>query len=212
MRRCDLVLASCCFPSDGSWPAGSGLLSTQTCKYSVLDPSLSTMAAPPPVSDASGRPLNHLGFIDTSVKQAVDGSCKMLEAGLNAAVTYTGDSCRPCVEDFQRQTSETARKAGQATKECTRSVLEKVDPKVPRPASSRHVYLRIVIKCHSRMSNYLQGHTPRVDCCLKVDRALTSARTMTVSVRDGLLPYAYLEDNKKRWWLLMTLSRSRRTF
>jgi hypothetical protein len=115
---------------------------SKSVKTVFLNPSLSTMAAQAPMSDASGRPLNHLGFIDTSVKRVADGSCELLEAGLNAAVRYAGDSCRPCVEDVQRRASVTARKAGHATKERTRSILEKVDPKVLRPASSR-LYLSI---------------------------------------------------------------------
>ncbi len=118
-----------------------GLAQHPCVKAVLLNLSLSTMAAQPPVSDASGHPLNHLGFIDTSVTRAVDKSCEIFDAGLDAAVRHTRDLCRPCIENIQRGASETARKAGHATKERTRSITEKVDPKVPRPTSLRDCLL-----------------------------------------------------------------------
>ena len=96
--------------------------------------------------EATERPLNRLGFVETSVHSIVDGSCKALDAGLGAAVHYSGDTCRPSVEAIRQQTSDYARKTALAAKQGTADVLKKLDPTVLLTVASRMTTLQKHLK------------------------------------------------------------------
>ena len=89
----------------------------------TMDPSASSSAP-------AHRPLNHLGFVESSVQRVVDGSCKALDAGFDTAVHYSGDTCRPRVVSAKQQSSDFARRTADSTKESTAKLLKKLDPTV----------------------------------------------------------------------------------
>ncbi len=80
--------------------------------------------------EGAARPLNHLGFVETSVHSVVDGSCQALDAGLDAAVRYSGDTYRPRAEAIKQRTSDLAKRTACAAKQGTADALRKVDPTV----------------------------------------------------------------------------------
>lgn len=130
------------------------------------------MAASPPAPDPSARPLNHLGFVHASVVYLVDGGVKVLDAGLNTVVSNTGDTCRPCAEQVQRQTSQLAKRAAHRTKTGTTRVLQKLDSQV-------------CLVCYTSISKYhsLFGTPALAASGAQVDRAVGAASTTTVRVR-----------------------------
>jgi len=91
---------------------------------------MSNMATSSTTPESSTTALNHLGFIESSVNYVVDGSFQALDAGLDAAVKYAGDTCRPCAETIKQRTSEIAKSTAAATKQGTTSVLQRLDPTV----------------------------------------------------------------------------------
>ena len=93
--------------------------------------------------EGAARRLNHLGFVETSVHSVVDGSCQALDAGLDAAVRYSGDTCRPRAEDFKQRTSGLAKRTAYAAKQSTADALRKLDPTV----RMRFVLRAMVIYC-----------------------------------------------------------------
>ena len=94
------------------------------------------MNTPSSTPEAADRPLNRLGLVETSVHSIVDGSCKALDAGLDAAVRYSGDACRPSAEAIKQRTSDYARRTAHAAKQGTADVLNKLDPTVGLDAAS----------------------------------------------------------------------------
>ena len=108
------------------------------------------MASASSSPEGAARPLNHLGFVETSVHSVVDGSCQALDAGLDAAVRYSGDTCRPRAEDFKQRTSDLAKKTAFAAKQRTADALRKLDPTV----RMRFLLRAMVYCCFSR---FFQG-------------------------------------------------------